>query len=166
MLSACMAGCSYTKPQRPTQHSGKGEMPVDSSMLQLMELNRQMAEAADSELARRVDTLEGYNLLPCGAWVRYSRNADDNDTITPQPDERWTIAMQVRELSGDLLVDEHKQITIHRSELPTAAQEAIETMHHGETAHLYAPWYVAYGMSGTQQIAPYTNVQIDIQLLR
>lgn len=166
VCSLLLAGCHHTQPQRPTQRNGQHTVAVDSSTIKLLELNRQMADAADHALVQMLDSLDGYNQLPCGAWVRYERLSDECDTLTPKPEETWTVIMQMRTLSGDLLTDEQKTVAIHKRELPEAVEEAIETMHNRDKAYILAPWYAAYGVSGTQTIEPYTNVQINLQLLR
>jgi hypothetical protein len=112
---------------------------VDSSTIKLLELNRQLADAADHALVQMLDSLDGYNQLPCGAWVRYERLSDEGDTLTPKPEETWTVIMHTRTLSGDLLTDEQKTVAIHKRELPEAVEEAIETMHNRDKAYILAP---------------------------
>ena len=160
------AACNRTQPQRPTWRNGQSSVEPDSSVMQLMTMNRQLADAADSELARMADSLDGYNQLPCGAWVRFLRLSNEADTVVPRADELWQIHLQVRSLRGTLLSDEQRQVRIHRHEIPEAAEEAVSEMHAGDSAYILAPWYAAYGLSGNEAVAPYSNVQMTIYLQR
>ena len=69
IIACLIAGCTNTAPQRPSQR--KGEAPkADSTALALMELNQQMAQAADDQLHRLAqEQSEPYALYERGVWA-------------------------------------------------------------------------------------------------
>ena len=163
LAALLIAGCTRQAPQRPSQR--KGEAPlVDSAALALMELNQQLAYAADREVTKAVQLQgEPFAVYEAKTWMFVSDRGDTH-TETPKEGERWVIRMQVCNLDGLLLEDSEHSYRIRKSELPAAVDENIGELHHGARARLIAPWYSAFGAQGTTHIPPYENVIIDIEL--
>ena len=63
-----------------------------------------------------------------------------------------------------MLQDIEGVYAIMHLDMPIAVEEAVVDMYEGEKAVVYAPWYVAYGMQGTNVVKPYTNVRFDVTL--
>ena len=162
-LTVLLAACSQVAPQRPSQR--KGESPkADSTQMALLEMNQQLAAAADKELTQFVQTQEGaYGLYDSNVWMKILSRGDES-TLGPIEEEEWTVHMRVYDLSERLLVDSEGTYRIGKNELPQAVETVIYELHHGAQARLLAPWYIAFGMKGTAQVPPYENVIIEIEV--
>ena len=163
-LCLCLlSGCASKGPQRPSHRSG--ETPkADSAQLALMELNQQMAKAADEQLTRLAqEQKETYALYEHNVWV-HVLEAGDRDGNSPRQDEEWDIRLRTYSLSGRLYRDEERKVRIGRYELPAAIEDNIAEWHHGTHVRLLVPWYAAYGIQGTAEIPPYENVIMDLEL--
>lgn len=157
-----IAGCSNTAPQRPSQR--KGEAPkADSTALALMELNQQMAQAADEQLhCFAQEQNEPYALYERGVWAYVM---DKGDTEHPvRTGEECRLQMTVYSLSGKQYTDSDITVRIGKYELPAAVDENITEWHHGAHVRMFAPWYAAYGIQGTDYIPPYENVIIELNI--
>ena len=160
---ALLAACSHQAPQRPSQRKGEA-LQADSAQLALLELNRQMALAADQQLAQLVQTQDAtYALYENQVWMTIITRGDE-DEPTPAEGEEWRIAMQIYDLKERLLMDAEGTYRIGKRELPQGVETNISELHRGGKARLLVPWYAAYGISGTEAIPPYENVIIDIEL--
>ena len=162
VLAVC-AGCAQKGPQRPSQRMGQSPDP-DSAALALLELNQQLAQAADEELYHIVQSLdEPYALYDSNVWMRIVDKGDE-DSPTPRSGEYREVHMRVYNLDGKLLEDTDGTYRILRHELPPGVDVNLLDLHRGAKARMYAPWYAAYGLQGTAHIPPYENVIIDIEL--
>lgn len=162
VLAVCV-GCAQKGPQRPSQRMGQSPDP-DSAALALLELNQQLAQAADEELYHIVQSLdEPYALYDSNVWMRIVDKGDE-DSPTPRSGEYREVHMRVYNLDGKLLEDTDGTYRILRHELPPGVDVNLLDLHRGAKARMYAPWYAAYGLQGTAHIPPYENVIIDIEL--
>lgn len=163
LVALLLVACGPQAPQRPSQR--KGEAPkADSASLALLELNQQLALAADKQLTQFAQTREEpYALYEANTWMTI---LDPGDTTSPTPktDEQWTVRMLTYTLDGQLLIDSEGTFRIGKQELPLAVDANIHELHRGAKARLIAPWYAAYGLQGTEYIPPYENVIIEIEL--
>ena len=163
LMVVVLAGCGGKGPQRPSQR--KGVAPeVDSAQLALLQLNQQLAMAADEQIRQIAQAQEEtYALEEHGAWI-YRIEAGETNGVHPQPDEEWTIHLRTYSLSGQLYNDTERTVRIGHYELPLAIEGNIGEWYHGTHVRMLAPWYAAYGLQGTEQIPPYENVIMDIEL--
>ena len=60
--------------------------------------------------------------------------------------------------------DLHLGYTIGKQELPIAIEFSIREWHRGCRIRMFVPWYSAFGMQGTNDIPPYENVMIELEL--
>ena len=158
-----LVGCGGKGPQRPSQWLGKEPEP-DSATLALMELNQQMAITADAELLRMAQESEdNYALYDGGAWVCI---LDKGDTLSPalQRDEECVLHMTTYTLTGRMLIDTEQPWHVGRYELPLAVDRNLTEWNHGSHVRILAPWYSAYGLKGTDDVPPYENVIIEIEI--
>lgn len=157
------AGCSHQAPQRPSQR--KGETPqADSAALALMQLNKELAEAADKMLMQKaLEQKEPYALYEGNIWVTILERGDI-DSPTPKVDDEWVVHMRIFNLEEQLLKDIEGTYRIGKHELPLAVDVHIKEWHQGCRVRMYVPWYTAYGMQGTDKIPPYENVIIELEL--
>lgn len=163
LLAGLLAACSHTAPQRPSQRMG--ETPKgDSTQLALMEMNQQLALAADKQLTRLAqEQTEPYALYVSNTWIHILDRGDE-DSFSPIPGEEWTVHMRIYDLEEHLLEDSEAAYHIGKQELPLAVEANIEEWYHGTRARMLVPWYAAFGMKGTDRIPPYENVIIEIEI--
>lgn len=162
IIACLIAGCTNTAPQRPSQR--KGEAPkADSTALALMELNQQMAQAADDQLHRLAqEQSEPYALYERGVWAYVIDRGDAEQPVLAG--EECRLRMKVFSLSGKPYTDSDLTVRIGKYELPAAVDENITEWHHGACVRMFAPWYAAYGIKGTDHIPPYENVIIELNI--
>lgn len=164
VLSIAMSSCGRTKPQTPSQRNGERTgAKADTTLLALMNVNLRMAGAADKEVLRFIEAqTETYAQMDCGCWMRSVVRHED--TPTPETDEQWTLALKVRNLKGEMLLDEITTQRIGHEETPTAVTEALHELHHGDSVVLVSPWYTAYGIHGNKSVPGYSNVIIELSI--
>ena len=170
-LWVCMlllfGGCVGKGPQRPSHRSGT-KPKTDSTALALMEMNQRLAIAADEEVLQYVQGLEDgarFAQMPfSNAWVRV-REKGDEQSAGPKKDETWRLHIKTYSLKGQLLLDTEQEYRIGRSELPMCIEMNISEWHRGARLVIVAPWYAAYGMLGTEEVAAYENVLLEINIL-
>ena len=170
LAAMLLTGCHQTAPQTPSQRrSGSGvTMPgkqqADSATLALLAFNQQMTAKADETIRPLVQQqAEPYALYESGTWLTILDKGDEAQGA-PAPGEEWTVHMKIYDLDNHLLVDSEKSYVIGKRELPDAVDMNIGVLYKHGRARMYAPWYAAYGVSGTADIAPYENIIIEIEL--
>ena len=91
LLVGLFAACTHQAPQRPSQRKSEVPQP-DSAQLALMELNQQLALAADRQLAQIVQAQEtSYALYEDNVWMAIQDRGEE-DSPSPQPEQEWRIA--------------------------------------------------------------------------
>ena len=159
-----LIGCGGTAPQRPSQRMGLAP-EADSTQLALMELNMQLAQAADHAVQEAAQAQEeAYALYDGPAWVHIDARGDETRPAL-LPFRSCTAHMRVYALNGNLLEDTEGTYTIGRHELPQGVEPCVRERRPGAKARLFVPWYAAFGMKGTAHIPPYENVIIDLQIV-
>ncbi len=71
---------------------------------------------------------------------------------------------QLFTLAGELISDVVQQVNVGKKEVIPAIEYALKQMRRGEKALLLAPWYTAYGAIGNEEVKPYTNLKIEIEV--
>lgn len=163
LTALLMSGCGGKGPQIPSQR--KGEAPKDdSSALAVMEMNLRLACAADDQL-RQLATAqeESYALYDAGTWIHIIDRGKES-IPSPGPNDTCELHMRVYSLNGRLLLDTEGTFSRRKNEIPAGVDWNLGELHPGGKARLYVPWYMAYGLQGTDYIPPYENVIIDIEL--
>ena len=162
-LVMLFAACGPQSPQRPSRRLGQSP-DADSAQLALLEFNRQMAESADELLMHTAqEQEERYALYNSNVWVTFLDNGD-TDRPMPQREEECIVSMRIYTLEGKLLSDTKGTYKIGKFELPPAIDVNITEWHYGCRVRMYAPWYSAFGMKGTEEVPPYENVIIELEL--
>lgn len=156
-----LVACSPTAPQRPSQRKSVAPQP-DSTQIALLELNQQLTEAADRQLASIASAEDTtYALYERGTWATI-REAGEGEPV--RPNEECTIHMRAYSLSGKLYIDIEQTARIGAQQLPQAIEENITEWRHGAQLVLLAPWYAAFGIKGTEHIPPYENLRIELTI--
>ena len=156
LLVLALTGCHRTAPLSPTYHSGRQEVRVDSSLMQAIETNQHLAEEADRELTMFVDS--GFAQQELGYWSRGMVQVDS----TLAANTPVTLHRRVYTLDSLLVEDVTEIVTVGQANQIQAVNDALEQMTHGQEVTLIVPWYLAYGSTGTDAVAPYTNVRIEL----
>lgn len=159
----CLTACSKQAPQIPSQRTSKPAQE-NAEQTATKALNQQLALTADEEVQAWVALqTDPYQQGEANTWIYVS---DEGDPIGAQPatDEVWTVHMRIYDLAGQLLTDTEKAYRIGKKELPAAVDKNIGAMHRGAKARIVTPWYSAFGLTGTAEIAPYENLVIEIEL--
>jgi len=158
-----MVSCGGKGPQIPSKRSGES-VQVDSASLALMELNQQLAKAADEQMMQLATAQdEPYALYDAHTWIHII-DRGDTDRQAPKYGESCAMHIRTYDLNGTLLLDAEGTYTLGKNELPPAVDRNAGELHPGGKARMYAPWYSAYGLKGTETIPPYENVIIEIEL--
>jgi len=160
VIALLLTACGRQSPQRPSQRKGES-VQTDTAQLALMSLNQQLAESADEQLYRWVQTqTESYALYEHGTWGTILRAGEK----PIQPGEECTVHMRVCNLDGKPYCDVEQTAHVDKYELPTAIDANITEWTHGASLKIAAPWYAAYGIKGTAQVPPYENVIIELDI--
>jgi hypothetical protein len=156
LLIACQP-----QPQKAKHLSEEKEL--DSTMLAQLELNANLAAAADKECSAFVqaDSIE-YTMDDFGFW--YTKTITSNTTDTIQRGEEVIVHIQINKLGGTLISDAKLTHIVGNGDLPTAITRSLKMMHYGEQMRIVTPWYTAYGVEGTKLIKPYSNLLIIITI--
>lgn len=156
-----LTACRPTAPQRPSYRSGQGAATnqVDSALLGMLELNERMREEADHQLAQIATA--GMVREDGGFWVQGLHDIDEGLTDGTQ----ITLHTMVYDLDSTLLRDDQRTMKVGSENLIPAVAEVLPMAHIGDTLTLLVPWYVGYGISGTNGIPGYTNLRIEMNIL-
>ena len=163
LVALLLIGCNGTAPQRPSQR--KGQTPeADSTQLAVMELNMQLAKAADKAVMEAAQAQEeSYALYEGKTWMHIVERGDE-ELDKPDFGQVCGVHMRVYTMDKQLLMDTEGTYTLGKSELPAGVEWNIRELNHGAKARLYVPWYTAFGPQGTAYVPPYENVIIDIEV--
>lgn len=157
-----LAGCTPTAPQRPSQRKGASPQ-ADTTALAMMELNQQLAQAADEQILHLVQAQpEPYALYERGVWACVAEKGDMDRSV--RAGEECTVRMTVYSLSGERYTDSEITACIGKYELPAALDDNMPEWHQGARVRMFAPWYAAYGIKGEGAIPPYENVIIELEI--
>lgn len=154
-----LASCRRTKPQSPSNRPEK-----DTVALNLLEMNQRYVQAAGNELAFYVKGQDKpYVLDDMGYWYYIAKKGSNRPATTV---EQLQIRQQVYLLSDStqLCKDEHLTIAPGRKEVVDAVDMCMEYLHTGDSVSILAPWYLAYGQRGDDDVLPYACVRIELKI--
>ena len=75
-----------------------------------------------------------------------------------------TLHRRVYTMNSVLLEDVTEPVTVGQANQIQAVSDALGQMEKGQEVTLIVPWYLAYGSTGTETVAPYTNVRIEMKV--
>lgn len=164
VMGLCMSCGPQMGPQTPANRASTQQVKADSSMMALLEVNKRLAAEAEREVSARVqaDTAHEYALCEEGAWLCRTHRTQEGPH--PKTSDIWQIHMLVKTMQGELLQDIEGPITIGRGDIPLGIEMAMRQMYSGEDAIIIAPWYAAWGVQGTDNIQPYSNLYIELHI--
>ncbi|MBQ7191469.1 MAG: FKBP-type peptidyl-prolyl cis-trans isomerase [Paludibacteraceae bacterium] len=156
-LVIALSACSKTQPQQPIRHN-RQEHKTDDNVLALIELNQRMAQEADRQLMHYAKA--GYVQMENGCWIK-------GLTHNKQPlKEGETVQAHIRTylLDNTLVEDRHTSLTCGKEQEIEAVADILSEMQHLTAVSIIAPWYKAYGTTGSTDIPPYTNIRVELQI--
>ncbi len=157
ILASCLlCSCQRTKPQAPSHRSAQ-----DTAQVALLLMTQRMAEEADKELTNYVNHIDsGYTLNEAGIWYRYTKRTNEKRW---QKGENVLLHAQVYTMDGKLLIDSRETIALGKGETLLSIENILQTMRRNEACELLVPWYQAFGVSGSEEVPPYTNIKINME---
>ena len=167
VLAALLVGCSEQSPQRPSQIKRGAEVAASDTHdlegeMALMQLNKELAEAADATLHRlATEQTEPYALYEGGVWAHVETVGEGEK---PQEGEECTVHMRVMHMDGQLFSDEEMTAVVGKYVFLPAVDKNISEWPHGSSIRMLVPWYSAYGIQGTEQVPSYENVMIELDI--
>lgn len=158
-----VSACTGTAPQSPSQRTSDNHDDEDSAVVAFMQLNMQMAQAADRDVAEYVrHNWNEYVAEDMGYWRKKGiRHISERQ---PQEGEHWSVRTITSRFDGVHIEDRQEIYTIGQSDAPMAVKDAIMQMYKSDTVFLAVPWYVGYGAHGKGKIGAYENVLITVIL--
>lgn len=157
ILASCLlCSCQRTKPQAPSHRQAQ-----DTAQVALLLMTQRMAEEADKELTNYVNHVDsGYTLNESGIWYRYTKRTNEKRW---QKGEDVELHAQIYTMDGKLLTDSRETIALGKGETLQSVENILQTMRRGEACELLVPWYQAFGVSGSEEVPPYTNIKINME---
>lgn len=147
--------CGNNKPQIPTYHKGK-TATQDTALLTLLRINEQMSAEADRQV---LNYAAGYSQWENGMWTRGYRN----EKTTLQENESVVLSLRIFDLSDSTLLEDIRETAkVGKYERMETLAALLPELHRGDSISVLAPWYLAYGATGNEHVAPYTNVRIEV----
>lgn len=124
----------------------------------MLMMNQQMAAEADRSLLRYADS--GFVMMDDNVWVKGPIAAD---TVWHENDY---IALEARfyDLKGNLLATHQSQTTVGKVDEIPAIVDLLPFVHARTPLTAVAPWYMAFGSAGNNEVKPYENIRIDINI--
>lgn len=163
LAAVILVGCGGRGAQIPSQR--KGEAPKeDSAVLAVMNMNMQLAKAADDQIRQMATTQEeAYALYNANCWMHIIDHGNEDLPLIGSHDT-CALHMRVYTTDGRLLTDEEGNYALGKNELPIGVEWNLSELHPESQARLFVPWYMAYGQQGSEHVPPYENVIIEIEL--
>lgn len=159
ICQVCMVSCHrQTKPQIPTYKSGRA-VETDEQLQQTIDLNRRIAE--DTDIYLSYFAKEGYSLHPTGYWTK---NLKAKTTSLKQGDI-VTAQLDTYSIDNNLYYSSLGSVEIGGDQEIAAVGEVLQQMDRGDSVSVIVPWYLAYGSTGNETVAPYSNLRIEIKIL-
>ena len=157
VLALCPSiGCKRVKPQ-----SAANRPQADSTAQALMLLNLSLAEEADKLLADSVKASSLPYVLDLSNFWYCRLNTTDGREIGKQMHVEY--AAVIRDLAtGELLEEVTEETEVGSRKALRAIDICLSLMREGETFLILAPYYTAFGRDGNEQVAPLTNVKIEL----
>jgi FKBP-type peptidyl-prolyl cis-trans isomerase FkpA len=150
-------GCTRQSPQLPANKQSN----IDSLSLAVQSANQRLIAGEDSILSAYIQKRK-LKLTQSSSGMWYSINSK-NKGNKPQELESCKLWYSISLLSDSLLLEKTETIIIGKKQIINGIEEAVLLMHQGDEALLIIPWYLAYGMKGSEDVAPYTSIKVMLK---
>lgn len=148
-----LVACSKPLPQLP---ANKG-VEIDSAAVSLLTINKTLSLREDSLLQQYVNKKTiGFQKNKLGFWFKIDKRTNRPSLLSKT---KIQIEYQVYFINGKPVFSKNKTIVLGKKEEIRGLEEGLRLMRAGEQATFIIPWYLAYGMKGSEpEIPPYTSV--------
>ena len=154
------SSCNKPSPQLP---SNKGNT-VDENIAKMLSINKTLALKEDSILNQFTKTDKTFKKSELGFWYKIDQTAAGK-FIKDKDSCNFTCKMLL--INGQVVLEDQKQIVIGKKEIVMGLEEGLKLMHKGESATFIIPWYLGYGMKGSEPLVPpYTSLIYKIKILK
>ena len=128
----------------------------------LLKINSNLTKKEDS-LVRIVAQREGaFKKNPIGFWYQISRTGKG---VQIADSIQCNFDYQIMKLDNNLIKKGTDNIIIGKKQTIVGLEEGLKLMHKGDSATFIIPWYLAYGMTGeNDMIPPYTSLIYRVKL--
>ena len=155
-----LLSCIKQNPQLP---SNKGSV-TDTCAVSLLTINQNLAKKEDVSLKKfALQKDKAFKKNALGFWYKIDHSVKGSgikDSTTCK------IYYRLSTLKGKELQQEIKQVVIGKKQVGTGLDEGLKLMNKGDSATFIIPWYLAYGMKGSEPlIPPYTSLIYEIKVL-
>lgn len=157
LLLCLLSSCHRVKPQA----AANKVQDIDSVAIGMTLVNMRLAEDADrqcTDYIQQADTT--FTLDEFGYWYTLTKRTEGREI---KKDDRVSVVFQTYRLTGELIEDSEKTITVGRREVLVAIDDLLASLHEGEEARIVAPYYTAYGKDGKDGVEPLVNCIIYLQ---
>ena len=157
VITLMLISCRKPVPQLPSNKITDENNPE----LAMREMNKIMTQREDSAIQVLVNKQPvKYSKTRSGVWYNILQKTTADSLKT---DSTVTFSYKMYDLNGQPIKEEKKTIKFGKKEVPTGLEEGLKMMRKGETIRLIVPWYLAYGISGNEGIAPYTSLIYEVK---
>jgi len=161
LLFICLLilSCKRQKPQLP---ANKGSL-TDTSIVSLLTINQNLAKKEDVYI-KRIALQKGktFKRNELGFWYEIDHKGNGTEI---KDSTVCKISYTLSTLNGKELQNDIKQVAIGKKQVATGLEEGLKLMKKGDSATFIIPWYLAYGMKGSEpSIPPYTSLIYKIKV--
>lgn len=151
-----LASCGKPRPQLPANKN----IAVDSTKINLRKINETLAVKEDSVIQAMVSKQNvPFKKNAIGIWY-YKEKETSRELLTKSASP--SVSYTVSTLAGDTLESKKINIRFGKKEIPVGLEEGLKLMRAGEKMRLIVPWYLAYGITGNDNIPAYTSLVYEI----
>ena len=155
-----LIACTKQAPQLPANKL----VPDNSKAEALLAINENLTLREDSLLERFVSK-SGKDFIKneLGYWYRVDQ-AGSGSKI--EKESVCSFSYKLTLINGQIADTGHAKIKTGKKEIVTGLDECIMHLHRGDNATVIIPWYLAFGMKGseTPRVPPYTSVIYQISI--
>jgi FKBP-type peptidyl-prolyl cis-trans isomerase len=152
------SSCNKPLPQLPANKGDKS----DKNAVRLLAINETLAIKEDSILKEFVKSDSKFKKNETGFWFKIDY-ATNNDFLKVNEICKFNCKMFL--INGKLIQEDEKQVVIGKKQVIVGLEEGLKILHKGESATFIIPWYLGYGMTGSEpNVPPYSSLILIVKL--
>lgn len=156
---AGLVACSKQAPQLPANKF----VPDNSKAQTLLAINESLIQREDSLLEVYAKQQNGEKFIKneLGFWYRIEKKGTGKKV---QKEVDCSFSYTLRLINGDKVDEGDQTLKPGKKEETNGLEECLLLLHKGDSATVIVPWYLAYGMKGSQKpaVPSYTSVIYNI----
>ncbi|MFM2292672.1 MAG: hypothetical protein RIS29_2485 [Bacteroidota bacterium] len=161
IIIAGLVACGKQAPQLPANKF----VPDNSKAETLLTINESLIQREDSLLEIYVKKSgKPFSKHELGFWYLIDKKGTGKKVIK---DVDCNIRYQLSLISGEEVDNGIQTLKPGKKESTNGLEEFLQILHHGDSATVILPWYLAYGMQGSQSppVPSYTSVIYSVEVL-